>query len=131
MGGVHLLLDTHALLWWLDDDRRLSRRARNLIADADNTVYVSAATVWEIAIQVASGKLADPDGAVPRLPSILVERGMVALPNLPAHAIEAARLPPIHRDPFDRMCVAQARLGQCALVTNDTLMKRYDVKTVW
>lgn len=131
MGGVSILLDAHTLLWWLDDDSRLSRRARRLIADADNTVYVSAATVWEIAIKVALGKLADRDGAVPRLPSILVERGMTSLPILPTHAVEAARLPLIHRDPFDRMLVAQSRLEQLAIVTNDAIIKRYEAETVW
>ncbi len=131
MGRVNILLDSHALLWWLDDDPRLSRRARSLIADAENGVYVSAASVWEIAIKVALGKLADRDGAVPRLPSILVERGMSALPILPAHAVEAARLPLEHRDPFDRMLVAQGRLEHLAVVTNDAQFKRYDVKTLW
>jgi PIN domain nuclease of toxin-antitoxin system len=118
-------------LWWFDDDARLSRRARRLIADANNTVYVSAATVWEIAITVALGNLDDRDGAVPRLPSILVERGMASLPILPTHAVEAARLPLIHRDPFDRMLVAQSRLEQLAIVTNDAIIKRYDAETVW
>lgn len=131
MGGVNILLDSHAFLWWLDDDKRLSRRARSIIADAENRVYVSAASVWEIAIKVALGKLADRDGAVPRLPSILVERGMLALPILPSHAVEAARLPLEHRDPFDRMLVAQGRLEHLVVATNDPLFKRYDVKTVW
>ena len=128
---MNILLDSHALLWWLDDDKRLSRRARSAIANADNTVFVSAASVWEIAIKTALGKLADPDGAVPRLPAILLERGMMALPISPTHAVEAARLPPIHRDPFDRMLVAQSQLDGLAIVTNDPLIKRYAVKTVW
>lgn len=128
---MNVLLDSHALLWWLGDDKRLSRRARKLIADEDNSVFVSAASVWEIAIKVALGKLDDRDGAVPRLPLILVERGMIALPIMPAHAIEAAGLPPVHRDPFDRMLVAQGRLERLALVTNDPLFKQYDVKTEW
>lgn len=128
---MNILLDSHALLWWLDDDKRLSRRARSVIANADNTVCVSAASVWEIAIKTTLGKLADPDGAVPRLPAILMERGMIALPISPTHAIEAASLPPIHRDPFDRMLVAQSKLESLALVTNDPVIKRYGVKTVW
>ena len=128
---MNILLDSYALLWWLDDDKRLSKRARSVIANADNTVFVSAASVWEIAIKTALGKLADPDGAVPRLPAILMERGMIALPISPTHAIEAASLPPIHRDPFDRMLVAQSKLESLALVTNDPIIKRYGVKTVW
>jgi len=128
---VNVLLDSHALLWWLDDDKRLSRRARQIIANEDNSVFVSAASVWEIAIKVALGKLDDRDGAVPRLPLILVERGMIALPIMPAHAIEAAGLPPVHRDPFDRMLVAQGRRERLAIVTNDPLFKEYDVKTAW
>ena len=128
---MNVLLDSHALLWWLDDDKRLSRRARQLIGDEDNSVFVSAASVWEIAIKAALGKLDDRDGAVPRLPMILVERGMIALPIIPSHAIEAANLPPVHRDPFDRMLIAQGRRERLAIVTNDPMFERYDVKTEW
>ncbi len=131
MGEVNVLLDSRALLWWLDDDRRLSRKARTTIASAGTAVFVSVASIWEIAIKLSLGKLADSANAVPRLPSLLVERGMIALAIEATHALEAAALPRIHRDPFDRMLVAQSRLEGMAIVTNDALVRAYDVKTIW
>ena len=131
MGGVSVLVDSHALLWWLSDDRRLSRRARQTIADADTAIFVSVASVWEIAIKRALGKLEDPSGAIPRLPSILADRGMSPLPIEAAHAIDAAALPPLHRDPFDRMIVAQSRIEEFPVVTNDVAIRAYGVQTIW
>jgi PIN domain nuclease of toxin-antitoxin system len=131
MGEVRVLLDSHALLWWLDDDKRLPRRARATIASSRNEILVSVASVWEIGIKASLGKLSDALGAVPRLPSILVERGIQSLPIEAAHAIEAATLPRLHRDPFDRMIVAQSRLTGIPIMTNDRLVKAYEVQTIW
>jgi PIN domain nuclease of toxin-antitoxin system len=128
---VNVLVDSHALLWWLDDDRRLSRRARQTIADGETAIFVSVASVWEIAIKRALGKLNDPSDAIPRLPSILADRGMSTLPIEAQHAIDAARLPPLHRDPFDRMIVAQSRVEGLPVVTNDAAIRAYGVKTIW
>jgi PIN domain nuclease of toxin-antitoxin system len=128
---VKVLLDTHALLWWLTDDRRLSRRARKVIADPKSTVLVSSASAWEMATKLRLGKLRDPDGAVPRLPAILLERGLVELPVTVAHAIEAGLLPAQHRDPFDRMLAAQSRSEGAPLVTNDPAFGDYGIRIVW
>jgi PIN domain nuclease of toxin-antitoxin system len=128
---VNVLLDSHALLWWLDDDRRLSRRARQTIADAETVIFVSVASVWEIAIKRALGKLTDPSGAIPRLPSILADRGMGTLAIEAVHAIDAAALPSLHRDPFDRMIVAQSRIEGFPVVTNDSAIRAYGVATIW
>jgi PIN domain nuclease of toxin-antitoxin system len=128
---VNVLVDSHALLWWLDDDRRLSRRARQTIADADTAVFVSVASVWEIAIKRALGKLNDPSGAIPRLPSVLADRGMRTLAIEAYHAIDAAALPRLHRDPFDRMIVAQSRIEGFPVVTNDAAIRAYRVATIW
>jgi PIN domain nuclease of toxin-antitoxin system len=128
---VKVLLDTHALLWWLADDRRLARRARKVIADPRSTVLVSAASGWEMATKLRLGKLRDPDGAVPRLPAILLERRFVELPVTVAHGIEAGLLPVHHRDPFDRMLVAQSRLEGAPVVTDDPAFDAYGVKIVW
>ena len=128
---MRTLLDTHAFLWFITADPKLSLRAEQTIRQGDNELLLSVASAWEIAIKVALGKLDDRDGAVPRLPIILVERGMIALPIIPSHAIEAASLPPVHRDPFDRMLVAQGRRERLAIVTNDPAFGRYDVKTEW
>ena len=102
---MNLLLDTHILLWWLGDSARLSKKARRAIEDAE-TAWVSAATGWEIETKRGRGLLEAPDNLEETLRAC-------SLPTLPlslAHAIAAARLPMIHRDPFDRMLVAQARL---------------------
>ncbi|HLB38408.1 MAG TPA: type II toxin-antitoxin system VapC family toxin [Gemmatimonadales bacterium] len=131
MGALRLLLDTHAFIWWLDDDHRLSATARAGIADTRNTIYVSSATAWEMATKVRLGKLKDPAGAVPRLGKVLAERRMVELPITVAHAALAGSLPGPHRDPFDRMLIAQGRIEDLPLVTNDAVFQRYDVPVVW
>ncbi len=128
---MKVLLDTHALLWWLADDRRLSRRARKIIADPGSTVLVSGASGWEMATKLRLGKLSDPDRAVPRLPAILLERGFVELPVTVAHGVEAGLLPVHHRDPFDRMLVAQSRLEGAPLVTNDPAFEDSGIRIVW
>jgi PIN domain nuclease of toxin-antitoxin system len=120
---VNLLLDTHVLLWWLDDPAVLSGTARAAIADGGNPVFVSAAAVWEITIKKARGKLEAPDD----LEEILAEERFQGLPITIPHALEIAQLPHIHEDPFDRIQVAQARLENLTLVTRDKLIKKYDI----
>jgi len=115
---VRLLLDTHALLWWLADEG-LSPRARAAIADPDNLVAVSAASAWEISIKKALGKLAAPDDLDEQLRS----GGFTALPISIAHATAAGRLARHHEDPFDRMLIAQALSESLSIVTRD---KRFD-----
>ena len=118
-----LLLDTHVLLWWLGDDPRLGAGCRALMADPRNTVYVSAATVWEVGIKRALDKLDAPEG----LADVVNEEGFEALLIGLAHGEYAAALPPLHRDPFDRMLVAQAQLEGLQLVSADTQLAAYGV----
>ncbi|MGV6807163.1 MAG: type II toxin-antitoxin system VapC family toxin, partial [bacterium] len=99
-----LLLDSHVFLWWLSDES-LSTDAKSLIADERNQVFVSAATVWEISIKRALGKLQAPED----LQRIVEEEGFTPLPISLFHSEQAGKLPPIHRDPFDRMLIAQAQ----------------------
>jgi PIN domain nuclease of toxin-antitoxin system len=99
---VKLLLDTHSFLWWLNDDPRLKGKARRAIADPESTVWVSAATIWEIAIKHGLGRI---DAPVDQLPADLEASRFLALSITPAHAVAAGRLPHHHRDPFDRMLV--------------------------
>jgi PIN domain nuclease of toxin-antitoxin system len=120
---MNLLLDTHALLWWLADDPSLSREARAAVAAPNNLVYVSAATAWEISIKRAFGKLEAPND----LDAALAHCGFQALPITVPHATAAGQLPPHHSDPFDRMLVAQASLERLTLVTRDPYMPRYGV----
>ncbi len=121
-----LLLDAHALLWWLADDPALGAEARALIADPNNDVLVSAATVWEIAIKRALGKLEAPAGLV----AALAELGFGDVPVTAVDAERAGALPPVHRDPFDRMLVAQAHRLGAAVVTGDPVFAEYGVDIV-
>jgi PIN domain nuclease of toxin-antitoxin system len=122
---VRLLLDTHVVLWWRLDSRRLGRTARSAIASA-TSVYVSAASAWEVAIKVVIGRL--------RLEASFAEHvaaaGFEELPILFTHAAEAGVLPPHHADPFDRMLIAQARVDRLTLVTHDRIFESYDVQTL-
>lgn len=125
---MRLLLDTHALLWWLSDDLRLSRPARRAIPDPANTLTVSAAVGYEIAYKQNLGRL-------PALPEMLPERlrreGIGALPITFDHAIAAAALPGPHRDPWDRIMMAQAMAEDCRVVTVDRIFNDYGVPVLW
>jgi PIN domain nuclease of toxin-antitoxin system len=118
---LRILLDTHVLLWWLSDDQRLSGSARDLILDGSNEILVSAATGWEIAIKSALGKLIF-EGV---LEAFVDEQGFTKLPITLAHTSEISRLPPIHRDPFDRMLVAQTRVENLQILTVDQNILQY------
>jgi len=124
---MNLLLDTHALLWWLDNHKALSTKARRAIRDGRNTVFVSAATAWEISIKQALRKLQAPDD----LEDALVANRFRPLPIAIHHAIAAGRLPRYHDDPFDRMLVAQAQAEHLTLVTHDARLNSYDVPILW
>ena len=121
---MRLLLDTHVLIWW-DVGARLSREARNAIRDADE-VFVSAASAWEIAIKTALGKIVSS-----RTVSDAVQTsGFTELPVLFRHADALAALPPLHRDPIDRLLVAQAHVEKLTIVTRDALVSQYAVKVI-
>ena len=123
---MRLLLDTHVFIWWTGAEPGLGAAARDLIADPDNAVFVSAATAWEVAIKRAKGTLDAPADVRPAIAA----SGFVELPIELGHAVAAGALPVHHRDPFDRMLVAQARLEALALVTADRVLARYDVAIV-
>lgn len=119
---MSLLLDTHVVLWWLADDPSLPEEIKDRL-DHEPGVYVSAATVWEVSIKQAIGKLREPAD----LPERIRGSGFSELPIGSWHAIAAGRLPLIHRDPFDRMLVAQAQCEGHTLVTRDARCQQYDV----
>jgi PIN domain nuclease of toxin-antitoxin system len=122
---MRLLLDTHVILWWLDDSPLLSQKARSAIADPDNLVYVSAVSLWEIVLKRGLGKLALPD----HWEQALMDEPFRRLPVTWEHALGLARLPEIHRDPFDRLLLAQAAIEGLMLVTQDEAVLRYEVPT--
>ncbi len=123
---MDLLLDTHVLLWWLADDRRLTASAKATIADPDRRVLVSAASAWEISIKRALGKLAAPDD----LAAALVASDLEPLAITINHAERAGALPRHHDDPFDRMLVAQAEAERLTILTGDTRIGDYGVATM-
>ncbi|HEY1753212.1 MAG TPA: type II toxin-antitoxin system VapC family toxin [Caulobacteraceae bacterium] len=124
---MRLLLDTHVALWAVQDDRRLSRRAHDLIADLDNAIFVSVATLWEIAIKHAlrKGRANDIPVSAVEAASLFDRAGYELLPILPAHAFAVAELPPARTDPFDRMLIAQARSEPLRLLTSDAAVAAY------
>ena len=118
---MRLLLDTHILLWWLADDLSLAAQARALIANPDNLVFISAVTLWEIWLKHSLGKLQVPLNLEERL----ARESFEALPLAAAHTREVAKLPWHHRDPFDRMLIAQARVSKLKLLTADETAGAY------
>ena len=124
---MRLLLDTHVWLWWQMLPERLGAAARDAIASADSEVFLSAVSTWEMAIKVAAGKLQLPRPMDEMIPESLLRDDFRSLALQPHHCFELARLPMLHRDPFDRMLVAQARAEKLTLVTVDSELERYDV----
>lgn len=121
-----LLLDTHVLLWWLQDPGMLTRQAREAIRDGKNTVYIRAAVAWEISIKKAIGELDAPDD----LPGASAASGFLPLPVTIAHALAVQALPHHHRDPFDRVLIAQALHEGFRLVTRDPAIAKYSVPQI-
>ncbi|THF63997.1 type II toxin-antitoxin system VapC family toxin [Pseudothauera nasutitermitis] len=128
---MNLLLDTHALLWWFTDDPRLSAGARRAIADESNTVFVSAASAWEIATKHRLGKLNEAIEAIDRFGELVAADGFEHLPVTYLHALKAGSYQVDHRDPFDRVLAAQSALDGLTLVTIDPAFKRFGTEVVW
>jgi PIN domain nuclease of toxin-antitoxin system len=124
---VKLLLDTHAALWWLSDDARIGPDVVRQLTDDTNQVLLSAAVVWEVAIKRRLGKLEAPE----ELASTLLAAGVQPLPITLEHAAAVEALPSHHRDPFDRILVAQAMIEGTAIVSRDEPLRAYDVSVIW
>jgi len=120
---MRLLLDTHVLLWWLDDSRELSKATKDSIAAPEHLVFVSAVTIWEIVIKKALGKLELPD----QWAETLEDEPFRRLPVTWEHALAVERLPHFHRDPFDRMLIGQAKVEDLVIVTHEEIVQRYNV----
>jgi PIN domain nuclease of toxin-antitoxin system len=125
------LLDTHVLLWWLFDDPKLSSLARQVIRSPDNTILVSAASGWEIATKYRLGKLPHAREAAHNLHALLHKARMEVVPITMEHALAAGELPGPHRDPFDRMLIAQGQIEGIPIVTSDAAFNQYPVETMW
>jgi PIN domain nuclease of toxin-antitoxin system len=127
-----VLLDTHAFLWWSSQrGAALTQRVHDLLSDGSTDVAVSLASVWEIAIKVRAGRMELPDVIDRYVPDRMRHHGFDLMPIELGHALRSGSLPPIHRDPFDRMLIAQAQIEGIPLVTADPAITRYDVETIW
>ncbi|CAB1074718.1 Death on curing protein, Doc toxin [Olavius algarvensis Delta 1 endosymbiont] len=125
------LLDTHVLLWWLFDDPKLSDPARAIIRAPQNTIIVSSASGWEISTKSRLGKLPHAANVAKELPDLLQRARMQILKITMEHALAAGALPGPHRDPFDRMLIAQGQIEQLPIVTSDRAFKNYPVNLIW
>ena len=128
---MRLLIDSHVLLWWLLSDSHLSKTAQDVIADSANEVLVSAVTGYELALKAAAGRLSLPGKIEQFVPSRVATEGFTPLSISLDHASRAGTLPAIHRDPFDRLLVAQAQVEGVPLVTADPAIGQYDVEVIW
>lgn len=128
---MNLLLDTHSFLWWAFGNKALSRNARTAIDDDDNAVFVSAATVWEITTKFRIGKLPHAAVVANDVGAAAAAQGFQTLPISVPHAQLAGALPGPHRDPFDRMLIAQAMIESMVLVSNEARFGAYAIKRLW
>ncbi len=126
---MRILLDTHAVVWYLDGNEKLLPNHRHLIVDSRNEVFVSTATLWELSIKISIGKL-ETQRSLSDILTTLQKQAFEVLPIMPGHTLQVATLPFHHRDPFDRMLIAQALVEHLSLLTYDTAFKSYKVKVL-
>jgi PIN domain nuclease of toxin-antitoxin system len=128
---LRVLLDTHSWLWMVGDTGRLRGSSRELLGDPATYLFLSAASAWEMAIKFAAGKLRLPQPPAALITQWMAEVRIGALPILHAHALRAGELPPHHRDPFDRLLIAQAQIEGLTVLTADRAFAKYDVPVHW
>ncbi len=121
------LIDTHILLWWLSDDKKLTKKIKAILSNPDNEIIVSAVTLWEIAIKKSLNKLKTPDF----LKEVLHENSFKILPMTGDHALYVEHLPHIHSDPFDRLLIAQSIVEKVPLITKDPMIHKYKVSCIY
>jgi PIN domain nuclease of toxin-antitoxin system len=128
---MNVLIDTQCWLWWFAEEERLNESARRLIGTGEGALYFSAASSWEITIKCAIGKLKLPEAPEVYVLGRLASQGMMGMPIEHVHALRVASLPDHHRDPFDRLLVAQAQIEGLSVLTADPLIAAYDVEAIW
>jgi len=128
---MNVLLDTHAFLWWVIDDPQLSDPARTIIAEPNNTIYFSVVSAWEIIIKERTGKLSLPEPPKIYIPSRLASNQFASLTVQMQHVLQVASLPDYHRDPFDRLLIAQSQTEQLPILTVDLMFSHYSVDVIW
>ena len=128
---MRLLIDTHALLWWLNDEPSLSPAARKAMAESSNVLLVSAASAWEIATKVRLGKLPTAEELAADFQGFMLREGFTILDITANHATRAGLLPGPHKDPFDRMLISQAQAESVPIITNERVFEAYGVRRIW
>ena len=128
---MKILLDTHAFLWWNDANPRLSRKALSLLEDPSNTLLLSVVSAWEIVIKCQAHKLRLPESPSVYIPTRSAHYGIETLPVILAHVLASESLPAHHRDPFDRLLIAQAKVEGVPILTADPQIRGYEVKVLW
>ncbi len=128
---MKILLDTHAFLWWIVDDPHLSSIARSIISDGNNELFFSVASGWEIGIKTGLGRLELPDNLNEYIAGQLEKNAITVLPIQLSHALYVIHLPDHHKDPFDRMLIAQSQLENLTLLTKDPMIAQYNVSIIW
>ncbi len=128
---MRVLLDTHSFLWWVTDDPRLSPRAREIISNGENALFFSAASAWEIGVKARLGRLILSEPVAVFVPAQLALNAIEGLPIALNHALHVGSLPDHHRDPFDRMLVAQSQVENLPILTGDPLIAQYGVEAIW
>jgi len=128
---LRALFGTHALIWWLSDDPSLSQSAREILANTKNNMLVSAASAWEIAIKFQLGRIPKAANLVSDFSGRVENEGFQLLPISAEHGIRAGLLPDVHKDPFDRMLVAQCQAEDAPIISNDSVFDRYGIRRLW
>ncbi len=128
---MRALLDTHTFIWWIADDPKLPSYVRSIISDGDNELFFSAASCWEIAIKAQIGRIKLPSRPDIFISEQLALNAVQTLPIQASHALHVFNLPHHHRDPFDRMIIAQSQMEDLPILTSDPLIAKYKIKTIW
>jgi PIN domain nuclease of toxin-antitoxin system len=128
---MRFLLDTHVLLWWWSEESCLSSKARRTISDQSNEIFVSAASAWEISTKVRLGKLQVAIDLVRDFSDYISRDGFITLPITAEHGLRAGLLPSVHKDPFDRMLIAQSQTEAIPLISNEEIFANYGIQQVW
>ncbi|OJX38409.1 MAG: twitching motility protein PilT [Chloroflexi bacterium 44-23] len=128
---MRALLDTHTFLWWNMNDPQLSTMVKEIISDGSNEIYLSAASVWEIAIKVGKGRLLLPEEPGPYIASRMKSNHFSALPIQISHTVKVYNLPHYHEDPFDRLLIAQSQMEKLILLTINPEIRKYQIETIW
>ena len=128
---MKILLDTHAFRWWVADDPQISTNAKDIISNPDNEVYFSVVSAWEIIIKVGTGKLSLSESPETYIPSRIASNQFEILPVQISHILRINSLPNLHKDPFDRLLIAQSLVKNLSLITVDNAIVQYPVKTIW